>query len=103
LENVIPTIKKIQGVKFDWDIDNPKIKFNKSIAQPDSFKNVGIGYIAQEVEEVIPSLVFTDEDGYKSLEYGLMVSLGIASVKENQIKIDSIYNRINKLKEKIGG
>jgi hypothetical protein len=48
-------------------------------------------------------LVFTDEDGYKSLEYGLMVSLGIASVKENQIKIDSIYNRINKLKEKIGG
>jgi hypothetical protein len=48
-------------------------------------------------------LVFTDEDGYKSLEYGLMVSLGIASLKEQQTKIDSIYNRINKLKELVGG
>jgi hypothetical protein len=32
-----------------------------------------------------------------------MVSLGVGSVKEQQIRIDSIYNRINILKEKISG
>jgi hypothetical protein len=47
--------------------------------------------------------VFTDEDGYKSVEYGAMVSLGIGSLQEQQKIIDSIYQRINKLKELIGG
>jgi hypothetical protein len=103
LENVISDVKKLKGVKFDWDFENPKLKLNETIAQPKAFQGVGIGFIAQEVEKVIPSLVFTDEDGYKSLEYGLMVSLGIGSIKEQQTKIDSIYKRINKLKELIGG
>jgi hypothetical protein len=48
-------------------------------------------------------VVFTDTDGYKSVQYDLMVSLGVGSVKEQQIRIDSIYNRINILKEKISG
>jgi hypothetical protein len=48
-------------------------------------------------------LVFTDDDGYKSVQYDLMVSLGVGSVKEQQLRIDSIYNRIKNLKEKIGG
>jgi hypothetical protein len=32
-----------------------------------------------------------------------MVSLGIGSVQEQQDRINSIYERINKLKGKIGG
>ena len=59
--------------------------------------------IAQQVEKVVPNLVFTDEDGYKSVQYDLMVSLGVGSVKEQQLRIESIYNRINNLKDKIGG
>jgi hypothetical protein len=52
---------------------------------------------------IVPELVFTDNDGYKSVEYGQLVSLGIGSIKEQQKNIDSIYIRINKLKEIIGG
>jgi len=55
------------------------------------------------LEKVIPELVFTDEDGYKSVEYGQLVCLGIGSIQEQQKTIDSIYNRINKLKEIVGG
>jgi hypothetical protein len=32
-----------------------------------------------------------------------MVSLGVGSVKENQLKLELITKRINKLKEKISG
>ena len=59
--------------------------------------------IAQQVEKVVPHLVFTDEDGYKSVQYDLMVSLGVGSVKEQQLRIESIFNRINNLKDKISG
>jgi len=48
-------------------------------------------------------LVFTDNDGYKSVQYDLMVSIGVGSVKEQQLRIDSMYSRINNLKDKIGG
>jgi hypothetical protein len=48
-------------------------------------------------------LVFTDKDGYKSVQYDLMVTLGVGSVKEQQLIIESIFNRINNLKDKISG
>jgi len=103
LENVLNTTKKIQGVTFVWDEEHDKIKNNPSIAVKTAFIGKSIGVIAQQVEEVVPSIVFTDDEGYKSVEYGLMVSLGIGSVQEQQHRINSIYERINKLKDKISG
>jgi hypothetical protein len=103
LENVLDTTKRIEGVTFVWDYEHTKIKDNRSIAVKDAFEGKAIGVIAQQVEEVVPSIVFTDDDGYKSVNYGLMVSLGIGSVQEQQHRINSIYERINNLKNKIGG
>lgn len=45
-------------------------------------KKSSIGVIAQEVEQVIPSLVFTDEAGMKSVAYANMVGVLIEAVKE---------------------
>jgi hypothetical protein len=95
--------KQIEGVTFVWDDEHFKIKNNPSIASPAAFKGESIGVIAQQVETVIPNLVFTDKDGYKSVQYDLMVTLGVGSVKEQQLRIDSIINRINNLKDKISG
>ena len=103
LENVLDITKRIEGVTFVWDYEHTKIKDNRSIAVKDAFEGKAIGVIAQQVEEVVPSIVFTDDDGYKSVNYGLMVSLGIGSVQEQQHRINSIYERINNLKNKIGG
>jgi hypothetical protein len=103
LENVLHTTKQIQGVTFIWDDSHPKIKDNSSIAAKNAFIGKSIGVIAQEVEEIVPSVVFTDDDGYKSVNYGLMVSLGIGGVQEQQRRIESIYDKINKLKDKISG
>ena len=103
LENVLQKTKQIQGVRFEWDSEHDKIKNDKQIAFPTAFSGESIGFIAQDLEKVIPELVFTDDDGYKSVEYGQLVSLGIGSIQEQQRTIDSIYERINKLKEIIGG
>jgi hypothetical protein len=53
------------------------------------------------LEDVLPEVVFTDDDGYKSVQYNYMVSIGVGSVQENQKKIESILERINVLKESI--
>jgi uncharacterized membrane protein len=103
LENVLSTTKKIEGVRFTWNPEHPKIKNNKSIGAKHAFEGGAIGVIAQQVEKIVPEIVSTDMDGFKSVNYGWMVSLGIGSVQEQQRRIDSIYKKINKLKQVIGG
>jgi sugar lactone lactonase YvrE len=51
-----------------------------------------VGVIAQEVEEVLPEVVFTDtsENNNKSVAYGNIVALLIEAVKSQQSTIDSL-------------
>ena len=56
-------------------------------------------WIAQQLELIVPEIVWTDDDGYKTVQYDVMVTLGVGSIQEQQKNIDSIYKRINKLKE----
>jgi hypothetical protein len=103
LTNVLEKTKLLQGVRFEWDSEHEKIKSNQTIRFQSAFSGESIGFIAQDLEKVIPEIVFTDDDGYKSVAYGQLVSLGIGSLQEQQKTIDSINERINKLKEIIGG
>jgi hypothetical protein len=96
------TVKSIQGVKFEW-LEHNKIKNNPTIGTPYAFQGGSVGFIAQDLEKVVPDVVWTDEEGYKSVDYDLMVAFGIGAVKEQQIRIDKILERIKLLKEKING
>ena len=49
-----------------------------------------IGVIAQEVEEVIPEVVITGEEGIKSVAYGNLVGLLIESIKELKAEVDDL-------------
>ena len=55
------------------------------------------GVIAQEVEEVLPEAVQTDEEGIKSVAYGNLVGLLIESIKEQQQNIEDLKARIETL------
>lgn len=79
IENPVALVQRLQGVRFDW------IENNKS----------SIGLIAQEVEEVIPEVVETDEDGTKTLSYGNIIGVLIEAIKEQQIRIEELENKLN--------
>jgi hypothetical protein len=87
---------------FEWDVEHTKIKNNISISFKEAFSGDSIGFIAQDLENTVPEMVFTDDDGWKSVNYGQMVSLGIGGIQEQKRRVDSIYERINKLKQIIG-
>ena len=80
IPNALDKVMQLRGVTYDRvDMDSPR----------------QTGIIAQEVEEVLPEAVQTDEEGIKSVAYGNIVSLLIEAIKEQQ-------ERINRLEE-IGG
>ena len=92
----------MESVKFEWVLHD-KIKNNPHIKIKEAYQKNAIGFIAQSVEKIIPTFVWTDDDGYKSLEYTSMVAIGIGAVQEQQKRIQKIKERINLLKEKISG
>ncbi|MFZ2226818.1 MAG: tail fiber domain-containing protein [Candidatus Moraniibacteriota bacterium] len=86
LENSLDKISQLQGVNFRWKDSQKDQKLN-------------VGLVAQDVEEVYPELVNTDEQtGLKSVEYGNLVAPLIESIKEQQKQIDELKAEINQLK-----
>ena len=67
-----------------------------------------VGLIAQEVEKVLPEVVFTDPKvddekaaqqfpgGFKNVSYGNMVGLLIEAIKEQQKQINTLEKKLEK-------
>ena len=79
LTGSLDAVKAMRGVSFDW-IENG---------------NPEIGVIAQEVEEVLPELVNTNDEGIKSVKYGNIVAVLIEAIKEQQEQIDELKAQLN--------
>lgn len=72
IENALDKISKLNGVTYT-KIGNDKLKET--------------GLIAQEVKEVIPEVVYEDENGYLNIAYGNLLGLVIEAIKELKVLI----------------
>jgi len=52
-----------------------------------------LGFIAQELEEQFPELIFTNQEGYKSVAYGNMTSILLECIKELKKEIAELKAR----------
>ena len=55
------------------------------------------GILAQELETVLPNLVYTDLEGYKGINYTELIPLLIKSNQEQQTLIETQQKQINQL------
>ena len=83
IDNALEKVKALRGVSFEKD------------------NRMSIGVIAQEVEEVIPEVVHTNDEGLKSVAYGNIVGVLIEAIKEQNLKIEELKQEIDKLNGKI--
>jgi len=70
ISNALDTLDKISGVTFNW---NEKTEHSG---------NKDYGVIAQELESVLPELVKTNKDGYKTVNYDKIIPILIEAIKE---------------------
>ena len=88
IDNALDTVMNLQGISFKW-------REEEYSDTPQEGRETGL--IAQEVEEVLPEVVSTDSEGYKSVEYGNIVSVLIEAIKSQQSQIDELKARIEAL------
>jgi len=79
IENGLDKVSQLRGVEFDF----------KSNGQH------SLGVIAQEVEQVLPDLVTTNEEGIKSVAYGNLTAVLIEAVKELKAEVAELRARLD--------
>jgi prepilin-type N-terminal cleavage/methylation domain-containing protein len=75
IESSLEKILKLQGVEFQFTSDPKQEK--------------QLGFIAQDVEQVFPQVVQTDNEGFKTMAYGNLVAPLVEAVKD-------MFNRLIK-------
>lgn len=98
LKNCLDKVLNLQGVSFEWNKDvSPYVGRGKES---------DIGLIAQDVEKVLPELVFETElsdldHTVKNVNYDKMVSVLIEAIKEQQEQINSLKETVQELSTKL--
>lgn len=85
IDNALALVLGLKPVRFDW--------ISNSVGSTGVGKQ--IGFIAQDVEQIIPGLVDTDPSGMKSLSYAMFAPLLAGAIKQQQTQIDDISQLIN--------
>ena len=92
IESSLDKVLTLKGVKFDWK--------DKDRA------NDQLGFIAQDVEKVLPEVVneiengLGDYDGHKVVNYSAVVPVLVEAMKEQQKLINRLEDRIKDLENK---
>jgi hypothetical protein len=85
IDNALMKTLSLRGVYYDWK-------------DPEKYEDgTQIGFIAQEVNEVIPEVVRTDGEDY-AMQYAPITALLVEAIKEQQQQINEKESEIEKLK-----
>jgi hypothetical protein len=81
IDGALSKVEQLQGRYFTW-------------ISEDQSDDRQIGFIAQEVEAVIPELVTTSGTGIKGISYGKTTALLVEAIKEQQTLIEQLQARL---------
>lgn len=93
IPDALNKIDSLRGVTYDWN--------RKDFPERNFSEGKQIGLIAQEVEKVLPELVHTDSDGYKSLSYDKITAVLVEAVKDQKKTIDEQKSLIQEQNDRI--
>ena len=71
-------VQQLRGFKYKY-VNRPKQNGHKYL-----------GLIAQDVEKVLPEVIYEDAQGFKSVAYGNMMALMVECIKELKSQIDAV-------------
>lgn len=90
LSGSLDAVMRLRGVRYRWDRESyPDRRF------PEGEQ---LGLVAQEVMEVLPSVVSRAEDGSYSLSYQSLIPVLLEAVKEQQARIERLTAEVEALK-----
>lgn len=82
LDHALSKVLRLRGVSYNWDRDkNPKLSLPSGRQ---------VGFIAQEVQKVLPEAVNKDTNGTLSIAYSTVTPLVVEAIKQQQKQIEQL-------------
>lgn len=92
LRNSLSAVLNLRPVSYNWKNEaiNSASTSNgiSSIAYGSDDNKTKIGFLAQEVEEILPEAVMTDEEGRKLINYTSIIPVLVQSIQELQSQLN---------------
>ena len=89
IDDGLERVMELRSVRYLWDREaHPHREFEDRHQ---------IGFIAQEVQEVLPEVVHTDAEGYHSVAYIQLIPLLVEAVQDQQDQLDEQAEIIERL------
>mgnify|MGYP003313014710 CR=1 FL=1 len=83
IESALDKVSKLQGVTFDWKKSDSILDIKEDI-----------GFIAQDVQKVIPELVRENEDGMLSMRHQGIAPILLEAIKELKAEVEELKKQI---------
>jgi len=106
IKKPLDLVLHLAGVTYNWKSDSELSLYKKSFMAPDendySFNfptGTQLGFIAQDVEKVLPEIVKTNPNGFKSIDYSKLGPVLVEAIKEQQKYIEMLEKRIEILEK----
>lgn len=86
IEEAAEILSELRPVAYSWRVEE--------FPEKDFDDNIHYGVIAQELEKVLPELVSTDNEGYKSVDYLGMIGLLIKGFQERGEEVERLKEEL---------
>lgn len=90
LNNGLNIISRLNPVTYNFNESQASSYVRTSTVNQYTGNNTEIGLLAQEVESVLPNLVFTDDEGRKLVNYTALIPVLIDAVKALQKEVEDL-------------
>jgi hypothetical protein len=93
INSALDKVMKLQGVTFDWKEKQDAVDREGNPVELQKWKS-DVGFIAQDVQKVIPELVRENEDGMLSMRHQGVVPILLEAIKELKQEITELKKQI---------
>ncbi len=93
IPEALEMVLSMEGVRYRWN--------REAFPERDFDTSDQLGFVAQELEQVVPELVVTGSDGYKSVNYQKISTLLVEAMKQQQQELEERDRKIRELEERL--
>jgi FtsZ-binding cell division protein ZapB len=104
LNNGIELLRKLNPVTYEFKNDvyfKPEKGDTTAPIKMELAKGKQYGFLAQDLEKVIPEMVLTRPDGYKNVNYNQLFGVLVQGFKEQDVRVTESVQTINSLNSEV--
>jgi hypothetical protein len=87
IEDALAKIRTLEGVMYEWT-DEFLDEMDSDMPKQDT------GLLAQAVQQILPEVVFTRDNGYMGIKYQKLIGLIVQAINELADKVDLLASRL---------